>query len=99
MSPVRKTPPPEKQACSESVYLVGVSRKIRVLSSERSDGCASLACMGVKIDMPCGSRRLVQEVESNEDVANNVNMETVTKRAEKPMEDATYAYVLKSEVA
>ena len=88
MSPVRKTPPPEKQACSDSVYLVGVSRKLRVLSSERSNSCASLPCAGVKIDMPHGSRRLVQEVESDKDVANNVNMETVARRAERLMEYA-----------
>ena len=43
---------------------------------------------GVKIDMPRGSRRLVKEVESNEDVANNVNMETVARRAERLMEYA-----------
>ena len=88
MSPARKTPPPEKQACSESVYLVGVSHKLRVLSNERSDGCASLPCAGVKIDMPRGSCRLVQEVESDEDVTNNVNMETVARRAERLMEYA-----------
>ena len=67
---------------------MGVSRKLRVLSNEHSDGCASLPCAGVKIDMPCGSRRLVQEVESDKDVANNVNMETVARRAERLMEYA-----------
>ena len=88
MSPARKTPPPEKQACSDSAYSVGVSCRLRVLSSERSDSCASLPCAGVKIDMPHGSRRLVQQVESDEDVANNVNMETVARRAEILMEYA-----------
>ena len=53
---------------------MGAWRKLRVLSSERSDGCASFPCAGVKIEMPRGSRRLVQEVESDEDIANNVNM-------------------------
>ena len=59
-----------------------------MLSSECRDGCASLPCTGVVIEMPRGSRRLVQEVESNKDVADNVNMENIARRAERLMEYA-----------
>ena len=62
--------------------------RLRVLSSECSDGCASLPCVGVKINMPRGSRRLVLEIESDEDIANNVHVETVTRRAKRLMEYA-----------
>ena len=48
-----------------------------------------MPCVGVKIEMLHSSRRLVQEVESNKDVTNNVNMETVARRMERLMEYAT----------